>query len=112
MSSGTWEPPIGGKQRHEKDTAHPNEVLTYRHGKQTLGGRARALVERGGSLFPATKAKIVDSRATGFASPAMVLSFVAGDAGKGASNVQVQAKIGRDRPTSVNENSGRRDPTV
>jgi hypothetical protein len=42
----------------------------------------------------------------------MVLSFVAGDTGKGASNVQVQAKIGRDRLTSVNENSARRDPAV
>jgi len=38
----------------------------------------------------------------------MVLSFVAGDAAKGASNVQVQAKIGSDRLTSVGENSGRR----
>jgi len=42
----------------------------------------------------------------------MVLSFVAGDTGKGASNVRVQAKIGSDRLTSVGENSGRRDPAV
>jgi hypothetical protein len=42
----------------------------------------------------------------------MVLSFVACDAGKGASSVQVQAKIGRDRLTSVGENCGGRDPAV
>jgi hypothetical protein len=42
----------------------------------------------------------------------MVLSFVAGDASKGASCAQVQAKIGSDRLTSVGENSGRRDPAV
>ena len=54
----------------------------------------------------------MDLRATGFASPAMVLSFVAADAGEGATNVQVQAKIGSDRLTSVGENSDRRDPAV
>lgn len=47
-------------------------------------------------------------RATGFASSAIVLSFVAGYTGKGASNVQTQAKIGRGRLTSVTENSDRR----
>lgn len=47
MSRGTWKPPIGGKQRHEKDTSYPNKVLTYRHRKQTHIGRATTL-ERGG----------------------------------------------------------------
>jgi hypothetical protein len=36
MSSGIWKPPIGGKQRHEKDTSYPDKVLTYWHNKQTL----------------------------------------------------------------------------
>src|SRR5437868_2775399 len=43
MSSGSWKPPIGGKQRREKDTSDPDKVLTYRHNKQTFGGRATAL---------------------------------------------------------------------
>ena len=55
---------------------------------------------------------IVKRPAEGFASRAVVLSFVAGDIGKGASHVRVQAKIGRDRLTSFSENSARRDPAV
>jgi len=42
----------------------------------------------------------------------MVLSFVAGDTAKGASNGQVQAKTGSDRLTSISENSDRRDTAV
>ena len=48
----------------------------------------------------------------GFASPAVVLSFVAADAGKGRSNVRAQAKIGSDRLTSVGESSDRRELAV
>ena len=43
MSRGTWKPPIGGKQRHEKDTSYPDKVLTYRHSKQTFAAEPRPL---------------------------------------------------------------------
>jgi hypothetical protein len=88
-------------------------TLAYRHGKQTSVDVNHSRIsdddrrDRRWIPFRFSKSNIMERPVVRFASRAIALSFIADDTCRDAYALQFHVRIGRDRLTSVDENSDR-----